>query len=396
VGRRFASDRRSKVLVAFAVTGAALVTSGLAIAGTLPASKIPKVARASYDGYQFTAPLLTNPYASWKPPSGPVKFCLNESYEGNIWRQQVLAQYKRLVGQYAKAGLAKPGLQATNSNNNAALQITQYNSLVAAGCQVIFSSPASTTALCPAFAKGRAKGMLNITSDTGVKCPDVINVGFNAYLAEKQGAVAVAKALKGKGNVLLVTGIPGTPTEVTLEQAVKDGLAAYPDIKVVGQVAGNWTPSVAQTAVAQFLSTHPDKVDGIIDFGEMGVAAGRALQQAGRPLAKTNSPTGECPAFAYAHENPGVESLITSLDPRASAYEAFLVAAKMLKGAKPFSNNIMYQIPSVTPDQVSKWYKPSMTTTSSCYAQSPSKRAVPDSYFTPLFKGGKPIKPLIP
>jgi ribose transport system substrate-binding protein len=396
---RFSSRGRRRLLLAVpliaafalaAITGVASASSH-GKAATIPLSKIPASVRASYDGYQFTAPLGVNPYANWKAPAGPVKMCLNESYEGNTWRQLVLAEFKKLQGQYQKAGLAKGGLQVTNSNNNAAVQITQYQTLVNAGCNVIFSAPASTTAMCPAIAKALAKGVLTITNDTGVVCPAVMNVGFNAYLAQKVGTEAVLKAMGGKGNLLEVTGIPGTPTEGTLEAAVKDALAKYPNVKVVGTVAGNWTGSVAQTAVSQFISTHPDSIDGAVDFGGMAPSIGAALQQAGRPVPLTNSPTGDCPAFAYAHQNPGKVTLITSLDPTAAAYEAFYVAAKMLKGAKPITNNIMYKSPQVDSSNIAQWYKPSMTLTSTCYAVSPTKVAVPNSYFAPLFKGGTPV-----
>ena len=260
---------------------------------------------------------------------------------------------------------------------------------------MIFTLPGSPTALCPAITKARAKGILVITDDTAVNCADAINVTFNGYLNMKLGAASVFKALGGHGNVLVVTGYKGSVGEAIEEAAIQAAHNSYPDIKIIGEVEGQWTPSVAQTATATFLQTHPDKIDGILDEGEMGVAAQTALQQAGRPVAKVNFSSGECAAFAFWKANPGAVTLAASQAPAAAAYESFLVAVRMLSGQKPLTNTIMYPIPELSGSQIGTFYKPSMTVKSTCYADSPNISAVPDSYFDPLFKGGHPItKPL--
>jgi ribose transport system substrate-binding protein len=361
----------------------------------IPVTKIPSSARAAYLGYQKVARLQPNPYANWTPKKSPWKFCLNESLLQNGWRQGNLAELKKLTAQYKAAGLAKGDLQVTNSNGNSALQISQFNSLVSAGCDVIFTLPGSPTALCPAIDKAKQKGILVITDDTAVNCASAINVTFNGYLNMKLGATAVFKALGGKGNVLVVTGYKGSVGEAVEEAAIRSALNSYPDIKIIGEVEGQWTPAVAQTATATFLQTHPDKIDGILDEGEMGVAAQTALQQAGRPLAKVNFSSGECAAFAFWKAHPEVVTQVASQAPGAAAYESFLVAVRMLSGQKPITNTLIYPIPQLTGSKIGTFFKPSMTVKSTCYADSPNVMAVPDSYFNPLFKGGNPIpKPL--
>ena len=129
----------------------------------------------------------------------------------------------------------------------------------------------------------------------------------------------------------MVTGYKGSVGEAVEEAAIQAAHNAYPDIKIIGEVEGQWTPSVAQTATATFLQTHPDKIDGILDEGEMGVAAQTALQQAGRPLAKVNFSSGECAAFAFWKAHPEVVTQAASQAPGAAAYESFLVAVRMLR-----------------------------------------------------------------
>ncbi|MFN8224794.1 MAG: substrate-binding domain-containing protein [Gaiellales bacterium] len=404
--RRSAGRRRQHRAAVLAITAFAVVAvagSALAAVSTVratsaevPVSKLPKSVQQYYEGVQYVAKVQTNPYAKWTPPKAPWKFCLNESFLANSWRQLTMNEFQKLVGQYRKAKLAKGDLVVTNSNGNPTVQITQFNSLVSQGCNVIVSFPASPTALCPAFAKARAKGVLVMTDHSQVDCPDVINVGFNSYKEMKIGAEGVFKALNGKGNVVYSTGIKGTPTQNTLEIAVADAKKKYPDIDVLGEFEGKWTPSIAQTEMAKFLTTHPQKIDGLVDFGAMGVGLTNALEQAGRPYAKVNSPTAECSAMALWKEHPEVATVATSLDPIAGAYHTFYVAARMLKGGKPIVNNIIFPIPKITPSNLNQWFKPFMTRSADCFAKAPGTRAVPDSYFDVFFKGGQPIKPIKP
>jgi ribose transport system substrate-binding protein len=381
-------------------TPAAAATTTSAPSTTSTAAAAPAGVPASlakvYDGAEFVAKVNPNPYASWKAPAPPWKFCENESYTANPWRQLTIQEYKKLVSQYAAKGLAKGPLVITDSNNDATLQITQFNNLVSQGCNVIVTFPANPTALCPAITKARAKGVLVMTDHSSIDCPDVINVGFNAYNEMKLSAEGLFKGLGGKGTVVYVTGIKGAPTEITLEKAVAAAKKNYPDIKIAGQFEGKWTPSVAQTGMSQFLSTHPQKVDGIVDFGGMSVGVTNALKQAGRPFAKLNSPTAECAVIALWKQNPETATVGTSLDPTAGIYETFYVAAKMLKGAQPVVNTLLFPLPQVTPTNLGQWYKPGMTTSSTCYGQNAGIRAVPDSYFDALLKGGAAIEPITP
>jgi hypothetical protein len=111
-------------------------------------------------------------------------------------------------------------------------------------------------------------------------------------------------------------------------------------------------------------------------------------------MPKVNFSSGECAAFAFWKEHPDAVTLIASQAPAAAAYESFHVAARMLAGQKPLTNTIMYPIPELSGSKIGTFYKPSMTVKSTCYANSPDIRAVPDTYFDGLFQGGAAPKPV--
>lgn len=355
-------------------------------------STLPTSVQQYYKGYQYFTKLLPDPYSSWTPPSPPWKFCENDSYLGNTWRAQSLAEYKKLVAEYQKAGLAKGGLTVTNSDNNVELQLSQLNTLVNEGCNVIFSIPGSPTALCSGIAHAFARHVLFISDESPVYCKDAINVTFNDYWDASIGTKAVLKAIGYKGNVLIELGIPGLSDTVAETKAIMNAIHGHPGIHVLGEVNGQWTPSIAKTATLEFLSTHPQKVDAIIDEGQEDVTPEQALQQSGRPLAVENSFSGECPAMALWKQHPNIIKVAVNQGGGPAAYEAFYVAARMLAGQKPIVNTLIYPLPEITKANFSKWYKPSMTLQSTCYPSPPGGRAVADSYFNALFQGGSPLK----
>ena len=78
----------------------------------------------------------------------------------------------------------------------------------------------------------------------------------------------VAKKMNGKGNLLLVTGVPGTDTDNQRNKGIKETLAKYPDIKIIGSVNGMWSLAVIEKVVSRVMATHKwSEVDGIVGSG---------------------------------------------------------------------------------------------------------------------------------
>ena len=104
-----------------------------------------------------------------------------------------------------------------------------------------------------------------------------------------------------------IEGIPGTSASDSQDHGVKAGIATYPDVKIVGDVAGMWTDQVAQGEVQKWLATHPGKLDGIVvqSAAELGVL--RALEQSGRDMVPVTI-GGEIGALCYWRKHPSYVS----------------------------------------------------------------------------------------
>ncbi len=345
---------------------------------------LPENLRPYYLGYWLFSTLDPNPYSNWTPPKAPWKFCYNDSFQGNSWRQAALAKYRALFADLQKQGMTKGDLVVTNSNNDINVQLAQLNNLVREGCDVILSIPSSPTGLCSGLKEAHAKGVLVVTVESEVSCPEAVNVGFNEYYVAAKTAKWVADAVERKGNLFLVNGIPGLGPTVARHQAALDVLGNYPDIKVLGEVEGQWTPSTAKTNTLKFLSTHPQPIAGVVDSGLAAVAVSQAFEQFGRPLPKINGFVGECSYLAYVKDKK-LDVFSTSQSGGAALWTGFDVALRMLKGEKPVASTLLMPLPEITPANFDQWYKPTMTVQDACFAESPSGRRVSESFLDQYF-----------
>lgn len=354
-------------------------------------SAVPAGAKEAYTNYQLYSKLYPNAYQNFKPPTGKVQYCESTFYLGNTYQQGEITAFKQMIAQLAKDGKAESNFIVQNSNNSVATQVSQLQSEIQSGCDVIFLNNNSTTAFCDQYTNAIQKNVLVISLDPSY-CNNAITVSFDVYENSYQLAANLYKGMNYQGNLLEITGIPGVADAATATAAATAAMKGHPGLKVVGSYTGQWTASVAQTATAQWVASHPGvKVDGIIDEGAMGVAAETALQQAGRPPAKVSLQEGDCQELAFQKQNPSLVTYMTDQAPAPGAYASMNVALRILAGQQPALDTILYPIPGPTAATFNQWYTSAMTVSSACFAS--PKPALPaiTSYLGQFFTGGTQV-----
>ncbi|CAM2187625.1 ribose transport system substrate-binding protein [Paraburkholderia sacchari] len=97
--------------------------------------------------------------------------------------------------------------------------------------------------------------------------------GPNDYAEAAQAGELMAKALNGKGNVVMVNGSPGfVPSEKRVEGFV-DVIKKYPGIKILDSQTAYWSREKAQTLMENYITRFGDKIDGVY-AAESGMGAG--------------------------------------------------------------------------------------------------------------------------
>ena len=93
--------------------------------------------------------------------------------------------------------------------------------------------------------------------DNVVTAPCAQTVNTNQLKFGTQMAQYLVDQLKGKGNVIMVTGVAGTFADAERNKGAEAVFKANPGIKVVAKYSGNWASADAQRATAAQLPSLP-------------------------------------------------------------------------------------------------------------------------------------------
>jgi ribose transport system substrate-binding protein len=84
-----------------------------------------------------------------------------------------------------------------------------------------------------------------------VTAPCAIKINGSQYSYGQQNAQYIVDKLKGKGNVIMVTGVAGTQADTDRNQGAMDVFKNHPNVKVVSKFTGMWDSATAQRNTAQ-------------------------------------------------------------------------------------------------------------------------------------------------
>ncbi|MCB8878045.1 substrate-binding domain-containing protein [Acidisoma silvae] len=207
---------------------------------------------------------------------------LSNSYAGNTWRQQMLRVWQA-AAQQAIDGHIIAKTKIVNADASAPQQASQIENLILEGWNSIVLDAASPTALNGSIEDACKQGITVVVFDSLATAPCAYKVAYDYVEAGRIPARFIVQQLHGKGNVLVVRGMPGTQVDVDEFQGAQEVFKENPGIKVVGTVNGQWTESVANKEVAGILPSLP-KVDAVIGQGGDSVGTYQAFKAAGRPI----------------------------------------------------------------------------------------------------------------
>jgi ribose transport system substrate-binding protein len=279
---------------------------------------------------------------------GKLQIALANSYIGNSWRIEMENQWKAAL-QMEPFASQVDGL-VYNANNNLRDQSQQLSNLVSLGVHAICVDAASPTALNEILEQASSRGILVVSFDNTVTAPSALSVNTGQFLFGQLLAEHLAQLIGGRGNIIMVTGVPGTTVDADRNAGAQSVWQRYPGIRVVNQYTGMWDSSIAQKNTAAVVSSLP-KIDGIWAQGG-GDGVLRAFRAAGRPLPPTcaESENGFRKYLAGVPGYPKVRGLSIA-QPTYLSVVALETARRILRGEYP-RRNVLIPFPSVTDQTV--------------------------------------------
>ena len=192
----------------------------------------------------------------------PYRIFLSMSYVGNDWQAEAENMIKAMAA--SKPLKDKVRLEVQVSGPNAQRQIQELNAMVQAGADAIIVYPISPTALDPVITSACARHVVVIAYDAQVTAPCAYTVHIDQQEAGRVTAEWLAKRLGGKGNIVMMDGVPGTSVDTARSGAAKVVFARYKDIRVIAEGVGLWSQAVARTELSKIVATHPwNTIDGL-------------------------------------------------------------------------------------------------------------------------------------
>lgn len=225
-----------------------------------------------------TAQAFTVPHKA-----GPYVVGLCNSFSGNSWRAQMVAEFRQEADKLKAKGVLKDYVIA-DATGSTASQIQQIQNMVAKKVDAILINANSLTALNPAIEAAHKAGILVVSFDNVVDSPYSMTVNIDQVEFGKIGAEWLVKKLNGQGNIIVLNGLVGTPGNDQRWSGAKGVFDKYPKIKVLASVNADWDQAKGQQAVANLLPSF-SKIDGIwSQGGAMTLGAIYAFEAANRPL----------------------------------------------------------------------------------------------------------------
>lgn len=305
---------------------------------------------------------MTVPVAACAPPSSSSatektgaskKFLVynNLSYSGNAWSNSAanMIQAVAKTAPYDK----EVDFRKVISGADISKQISDIQSMIAAGADAIISYPLSPKALNAVVDQAAAKGTLMFFYDGTVTNGKAYNVSYITSGFGQNTAQELVNELGGKGKIFMNSGVSGTATDTIHNAAAKSVFKKYPGIQIVSQYWSNWDAVQSKTNTLKALAAHPD-VNGVwSQDGEYGVV--QALQQSGRRLVPV---TGEM-SNGFRNQlidlkSKGLTGVSSGSGPTVGAY-AFKLAMELLTGQikkSDLPHNVQFPLPWVSAAQV--------------------------------------------
>jgi simple sugar transport system substrate-binding protein len=202
-------------------------------------------------------------------------------------------------------------LKYTNANCDLNTQLAALYNLIGAKVDVIgFSAvPTGTSADWDAFISSAHAANIPILILDQIESAN--NSAYTSYLRidfMQQGrlaAQALAKVMNQQGNVVLITGVQGNIASDDRMDGFREGIQAYPNIKLIDAMNGDWTAGSGNSVMAKFLKDEGAQINGAF-------------------FANDDMAMGGIQAIKAAGKKPGVDIKIVSVDASRAAFIAMI------------------------------------------------------------------------
>ncbi|MGW1419912.1 sugar ABC transporter substrate-binding protein [Bradyrhizobium manausense] len=276
-----------------------------------------------------------------------------------------VATYYQTFNAYAKELGVKTVV--LDSQVDAAKQSDQIRDLIAQKVDVLIAWPVNAKAIVTALRRAHDVGLpVVVTNSQADPAADAYVTTFSGpdHYGEAQAAAEMMnKALNGKGNVVLIGGLPGYTVAQQREKGFLDAIAKYPNIKILDSQPANWSREKAQSVMESYIVRFGDTIDGVYsadsDMGVGALSAVRAAVSEGK-LKAGHIKFTDCTLFAAGYDAIKSGDYYGSVlqSPVLDARSALQAAIRIAESQK-VEKTLYFDTPAITLDNINQFERPS-------------------------------------
>jgi ribose transport system substrate-binding protein len=197
------------------------------------------------------------------------------------------SEFWLMVAEGAKAGAAeRPGVKLTivapDREINVDQQVSMLEDQVRSGVKALVVSPAGSAQVMSALELAASRGIPVVLVDTDAPFPKKVSyIGTDNRRGGQLAAKCLVDRLGAKGEVALISGVPGNESQDARAQGFIDAVAQVPGMKLVAQQPANSERSLGLTVMENILTAHPDVKGVFATNDQMALGAMEALDARG-------------------------------------------------------------------------------------------------------------------
>ena len=162
--------------------------------------------------------------------------------ETDAWRRAMIAEMRRELAFHPEIELLYKEAQ-----DNSQLQVKQIRELLDAGIDLLIVSPNEAEPLTPIVEEAFQKGLPVIVVDRKIASSSYNNyIGADNYALGKMAGEYASQLLKGKGNIIEITGLPTSSPALERARGFADAVSLIPGINITHTVSGDWVKPIAK------------------------------------------------------------------------------------------------------------------------------------------------------
>lgn len=217
---------------------------------------------------------------------------------------------------------------------DALTQNNQFDTMITQKFDAILFVPIDIEAGAAAVDRAAAAGIPVVGSNTRVNSGNLhAYIGNNDEQAGEMQAEAIAKAIGGKGNIVILEGPIGQSAQIERTAGNQKALQRYPDIKVLERKPANWSRAESMTLMENWLTARPNQINAVIGQNDdIGLGALEAIK--GKGLSVKSIPTSGIDGIRDGIQSVKQGELTISFfqDAKAQAQGALDLALRALEG----------------------------------------------------------------